>query len=155
MNALIDSEMIQLLYKAAVAGVRADLIVRGAACIRPGQAGLAISKNIRVRSIVGRFLEHSRIYFFANGGQEEVYVGSADLRPRNLDRRVEVLTPIRQTSVVRRLRDEILALYLADNVKARELANDGGYVRAHRAVDEPPISIQQLLAEGMNIDRMP
>jgi polyphosphate kinase len=150
MNNFIDRDMAQLLYKAAVAGVRVDLIVRGACCIRPG---LAISKNIRVRSIVGRFLEHSRIYFFANGGNEEVYVGSADLRPRNLDRRVEVLAPISHPPLIRRLRDEILALYLSDNVKARELQSDGHYLRVSRPSDEPPISIQQLLAEGMSIDR--
>jgi polyphosphate kinase len=148
MNTLIDREMAQLLYKASVAGVRVDLIVRGACSIRPG---LVVSKNIRVRSIVGRFLEHSRIYFFGNGGQEEGYIGSADLRPRNLDRRVEVVAPILNPSLVRRLRDEVLALYLADNVKARELQSDGRYVRAGRAADEPPISIQQLLAEGMTI----
>ena len=152
-NTLIDLEMAQLLYKASVAGVRVDLIVRGACCIRPGLAG--VSNNIRVRSIVGRFLEHSRIYFFANGGNDEVYVGSADLRPRNLDRRVEVLVPLANPSLVRRLRDEILALYLADNVKARELRSDGQYVRVTRAEDEPPLSIQQLLAEGMSIDRIP
>jgi polyphosphate kinase len=145
--------MAQLLYKASVAGVRVDLVVRGACSIRPGLA--SASKNIRVRSIVGRFLEHSRIYFFGNGGNEEVYVGSADLRPRNLDRRVEVLAPIGQSSLIRRLRDEILTLYLADNVKARELLSDGRYVRIDRPDDEPPISIQQLLAEGMNIDRIP
>jgi len=152
-NTLIDLEMAQLLYKASLAGVRVDLIVRGACCIRPGLAG--VSNNIRVRSIVGRFLEHSRIYFFANGGNDEVYVGSADLRPRNLDRRVEVLVPLANPSLVRRLRDEILALYLADNVKARELRSDGQYVRVTRAEDEPPLSIQQLLAEGMSIDRIP
>jgi polyphosphate kinase len=150
MNTLIDREMAQLLYKASVAGVRVDLIVRGACCLRPG---LPVSKNIRVRSIVGRFLEHSRIYFFANGGDEEVYMGSADLRPRNLDRRVEVLVPITHPPLIRRLRDEVLALYLADNVKARELLSDGTYVRVSRPGDEPPISIQQLLAEGMTIDR--
>ena len=84
-----------------------------------------------------------------------MYVGSADLRPRNLDRRVEVLVPLANPSLVRRLRDEILALYLADNVKARELRSDGQYVRVTRAEDEPPLSIQQLLAEGMSIDRIP
>jgi polyphosphate kinase len=149
MNTFIDVEMAQLLYKASVAGVRVDLIVRGVCCIRPGLAG--VSKNVRVRSVVGRFLEHSRIYFFANGGNEEVYVGSADLRPRNLDRRVEVLAPVSHPPLIRRIRDEILALYLADNVKARELLGNGQYVRAKRAEEEPPTSIQQLLAEGMNI----
>jgi polyphosphate kinase len=152
MNTFIDQEMAQLLYKASAAGVRVDLIVRGACSIRPGLA--SASRNIHVRSIVGRFLEHSRIYYFENGGNEEVYLGSADLRPRNLDRRVEVLAPVQHPPLVRRLRDEILALYLADNVKARELRSDGQYVRVKRADDEPPISIQQLLAEGMTIDRI-
>jgi polyphosphate kinase len=152
MNTLIDREMIQLLYKASVSGVRIDLIVRGACCLRPGLS--SVSKNIRVRSIVGRFLEHSRIYFFANGGNPEVYVGSPDLRPRNLDRRIEVLVPI-SNPLVQRVRDELLALYLADNVKARELQSDGKYVQVSRPADEPPISIQQLLAEGMNIDHLP
>jgi polyphosphate kinase len=150
MNTFFDREMAQLVYKASVAGVRVDLVVRGACCVRPGLS--VASKNIRVRSIVGRFLEHSRIYFFGNGGSEEVYLGSADLRPRNLDRRVEVLVPVSDPSLVRRLRDEVLALYLADNVKARELLSDGQYVRAGRPVDEPPISIQQLLAEGMKFE---
>src|SRR5438128_766685 len=98
MNTLIDREMAQLLYKASVAGVRVDLIVRGACCNRPGL--VTVSRNIRVRSIVGRFLEHSRIYFFGNGGNEEVYMGSADLRTRNLDRRVEVLVPIGQPTLI-------------------------------------------------------
>jgi len=150
MNTFIDREMAQLLYKASLAGVRVDLIVRGACCVRPGTV---VSKNIRVRSVVGRFLEHSRIYFFGNGGNDEVYFGSADLRPRNLDRRVEVVVPVLHPPLIRRLRDEILALYLADNVKARELQSDGRYERVNRPTDEPPISIQQLLAEGMAIDR--
>jgi polyphosphate kinase len=149
-NTLIDRGIAQLLYKASVAGVRVDLIVRGACCVRPG---LAVSRNIRVRSIVGRFLEHSRIYFFANGGNEEIYFGSADLRARNLDRRVEVVVPVDHPALVQRIRDEILALYLVDNVKARELQSDGRYIKVLRSESEPPISTQQLLAEGMNIDR--
>lgn len=153
MNTLIDREIAQLLYQASLAGVRIDLIVRGACCLRPGL--LTASKNIRVRSIVGRFLEHSRVYYFRNGGNEEVYVGSADLMPRNLDRRVEVLIPVRDAALIRRIRDEILAVYLADNVKARELLSDGTYERAKLPPGEPPVSAQQLLADGIDIDHSP
>ena len=92
MNALVDMRMIQLLYEASQAGVRVDLLVRGICCLRPGLAG--VSDNIKVTSIVGRFLEHSRIFYFRNAGQEEVYLGSADMMPRNLDRRVEVAFPV-------------------------------------------------------------
>ncbi len=126
-NALVDKPMSRLLYQASQAGVRIDLLVRGMCCLRPGLPG--ISENIRVLSIVGRFLEHSRIYYFRNGGNEQVYLGSADLMPRNLDRRVEVLFPVEDPRLIRRLRDQILAVYLADNVKARLMQADGSYVR--------------------------
>ena len=119
--------MIRLLYNASQAGLRVDLIVRGMCCLRPGVPGL--SENIRVISIVGRFLEHSRIYYFRNGGNEQIYLGSADLMPRNLDRRVEVLFPVENPKLIRQLRDQVLAVYLADNVKAREMQADGTYVR--------------------------
>ena len=119
--------MIRLLYKASQAGVRVDLIVRGMCCLRPGVPGL--SENIRVISIVGRFLEHSRIYYFHNGGNEQIYLGSADLMPRNLDRRVEVLFPVENPKLIRQLRDQVLAIYLADNVKARQMQPDGTYLR--------------------------
>jgi polyphosphate kinase len=151
MNSLVDREMIQLLYQASAAGVRVDLIVRGACSLRPGLP--TASKNIRVRSIVGRLLEHSRIYYFQNGGNDELYIGSADLRPRNLDRRVEVLAPVKDAELLQRLRDEILAVYLADNAKARELLSDGHYDRVTRPEGEPPISAQQLLADGIDIGR--
>ena len=125
MNALEDKEMIRLLYEASAAGVRVDLLVRGLCCLRPGIPG--VSENIVVRSIVGRFLEHSRIYYFRNGGEEEIYAGSADLMPRNLDRRVELLFPILNQKLVRYLRDVVMEKYLADNRKVRIGRPDGTY----------------------------
>ena len=126
-NSLIDKSMIRLLYQASQAGVRVDLIVRGMCCLRPGVPGL--SENIHVISIVGRFLEHSRIYYFHNGGNEQIYLGSADLMPRNLDRRVEILFPVEDPNLIRQLRDQVLAVYLEDNVKARRMQADGTYLR--------------------------
>ena len=127
MNALVDERMIRLLYEASQAGVRVDLLVRGICCLRPGIAN--VSENIRVTSIVGRFLEHSRIFYFRNAGQEEVYLGSADMMPRNLDRRVEVAFPVRDPKLARFLHDEVLAVCLADVVKARHMKPDGTYDR--------------------------
>jgi polyphosphate kinase len=123
MNSLVDKPMIRRLYRASQAGVRVDLLVRGMCCLRPGVPG--VSDLITERSIVGRFLEHSRIYWFRNGGDEEVLLGSADLMPRNLNRRVEILFPVRDKGILRRLRDEILDVYLRDDLKARRLAPDG------------------------------
>jgi polyphosphate kinase len=125
MNALEDPDLIQLLYEASSAGVTVDLLVRGICCLRPGLPG--VSENIRVTSIVGRFLEHSRVFYFRNGGSDEVYLGSADLMPRNLNRRVEVLFPVAAPRLVARLRDEILAPYLADRAAARNMHSDGSY----------------------------
>ena len=130
MNALEDPEMIELLYRASQAGVRVDLLVRGLCCLRPGIAG--VSENIRVISVIGRYLEHSRAYYFRNGGEEQVYAGSADLMPRNLNRRVEILFPVEDPAVVRRIREEILDLYLADSVNAYQMQSDGSYTRAPR-----------------------
>lgn len=124
-NRLTDLRIIAALYEAAQAGVEIDLIVRGACMLRPGVAGL--SETIRVRSIVGRFLEHSRIFYFGNGGEEEIYIGSADWMRRNLDRRVEVATPILDPQLRTHLKDEVLGAYLRDNVKARVLTSDGNY----------------------------
>ena len=107
--------------------MKIDLLVRGLCCLRPGLPG--ISETITVTSVVGRFLEHSRVYYFHNGGKEEVFVGSADLMPRNLSRRVEVLFPVEDRKLIRRLRDEILGTYMADNVKGRRMEPDGTYVR--------------------------
>lgn len=127
MNALEDPPMIHLLYQAAQAGVKIDLLVRGICCLRPGVPG--VSENIRVTSIVGRFLEHSRIYYFQNGGAEEVYLGSADLMRRNLSHRVEIIFPVEHSRLVQRLK-EILNVYLADQAQARYLQSDGSYTRS-------------------------
>ncbi len=127
MNALLDKNVILALYRASQAGVQIDLIVRGICALRPGIRG--VSDNIRVRSIVGRFLEHSRIFYFANDEDEEVYLGSADWMPRNLYERVEVLFPVRDPLLQERIKREILDAYLADNMKARILHPDGSYAR--------------------------
>jgi polyphosphate kinase len=132
MNALLDKNIIQALYRASQAGVEIDLIVRGICALRPGVRG--VSDRIRVRSIVGRFLEHSRIYYFANGGEEEIYIGSADWMPRNLYERVEVLVPLRDEFLRERVRREILDAYLADNRKARILLPDANYIRAWQPI---------------------
>ena len=128
MNALLDKNVVQALYRASQAGVEIDLIVRGICSLRPGVRG--VSDHIRVRSIVGRFLEHSRIYYFLNAGEEEIYVGSADWMPRNLYERVEVLVPLRDEFLRERVHHEILDTYLADNRKARVLLPDSTYIRA-------------------------
>jgi polyphosphate kinase len=127
MNALIDTKIIRKLYEASRAGVRIDLLVRGICCLRPGVPG--ISENIRVISILDRFLEHSRVYYFHNGGNPEIYSGSADWMPRNFKKRAEILYPIENTEVKARIIKEILMTYLKDNVKARLMQPDGSYVR--------------------------
>jgi polyphosphate kinase len=130
-NALLDQPVIEALYRASRAGVEIDLIIRGACALRPNVKGL--SHRIRVRSIVGRFLEHSRILYFENGGEPDIYLGSADWMPRNLHERVEVIFPIRDPALRERLFGEILQSYLRDNEKARILRQDGSYARAYRA----------------------
>jgi len=132
MNALLDKNVVQALYRASQAGVEIDLIVRGICALRPGVRG--VSDHIRVRSIVGRFLEHSRIYYFANGGDEQIYIGSADWMARNLYERVEVLVPLQDELLRERAHHEILDAYLADNRKARILLPDGNYIRAWQPV---------------------
>ena len=127
MNSLTDPRVIELLYAASRAGVRVDLIVRGICCLRPGIPG--ISENIRVISIVGRFLEHSRVFYFANSGKPELYLSSADLMGRNLDRRVELMFPIDDPGMVQQIKDEVLLSALADRVRARSLAANGTYTR--------------------------
>ena len=153
-NALVDGPLIKEFYRASQAGVRVDLLVRGICCLRPGVEG--ISDNTTVYSIVGRYLEHSRLYYFRNGGEEQIYMGSADLMPRNLNRRVEILFPIEDRALIRHLRDKILAIYLADNVKNRRLLSDGSYVRVRPAEGEPEINAQERLADhamsGLAID---
>jgi polyphosphate kinase len=123
--------VIQALYRASQAGVQIDLIVRGMCALVPGVRG--VSDRIRVRSIVGRFLEHSRIFYFENGGDAEAWLGSADWMPRNLYDRVETLFPIRDPMMCQRLSDEILAAYLADTEKSRILLPDANYIRAYDA----------------------
>jgi polyphosphate kinase len=124
-NRLADLQIVEKLYEASRAGVKIDLIVRGICILRPGIPGL--SENIRVRSVVGRFLEHSRVFWFANGGEEELYIGSADWMTRNLKHRVEVVTPVNDQKAKRFLRDVLLDAYLTDNTQARELQPDGSY----------------------------
>ncbi|MBI5953500.1 MAG: polyphosphate kinase 1 [Chloroflexi bacterium] len=126
-NSLVDPEMIRLLYQASQAGVQVDLLVRGMCCLRPGIKG--VSENIRVISIVGRYLEHSRVFYFQNDGREEIYLGSADLMQRNLNRRVEVVFPVESKTHIRHLRDRVLETYLKDNASARILQADGTYTR--------------------------
>ncbi len=126
-NAIVDPHFIALLYEASQAGVKVDLFVRSMCCLRPGIKG--VSENIHVISIVGRYLEHSRVYYFHNGGQEEIYLGSADLMPRNLDHRVEVVFPVEDPAHIRHLRDDILDAYLRDQARSRVMQPDGTYYR--------------------------
>jgi len=141
MNALVDKKMIKLLYKASQAGVKIDLICRSMCGLRPGIEGL--SENIRVVSLLGRFLEHSRIYYFHNAGEEEIYMGSADLMPRNLNNRVEVIFPVSDPSIIRRIRDTILKTYLADNVKAHLMDADGVFTRLEPNEDDESLAPQE------------
>jgi polyphosphate kinase len=145
MNSLSDYPMIEELYRAAQAGVKIDLIIRGICCLRPGIPG--VSENIRVISIVGRFLEHARLYYFAHGSEAEdeiVYSGSGDLMRRNLDFRVEVLFPIEDPQLLEHVRDNILGIQLRDNVRARELQRDGSYTRLSPTSDHPPVDSQAI-----------
>jgi len=141
MNALVDVEMIETLYAASQAGVEIDLIVRGICCLRPGVPG--VSDRIRVISIVGRFLEHSRIYFFQNSGQAEYYIGSADWMPRNFDRRVEAVAPIDDRQLHPRLKS-LLETCLTDNRQAWELRPDGTYVQ-RKPDNEPERAAHRIL----------
>ena len=145
-NGLIDSDIIATLYKASIAGVKIDLNIRGLCCLRPGVSG--VSENIRVTSIVDRFLEHSRIYYFENGGKPEMYMGSSDMMPRNLLARVEVLFPVLDPTMLELVRDRILRVHLDDNVKARVLQSDGSYARATRHPGEKKLRSQKWFIEN-------
>jgi polyphosphate kinase len=143
LNSFTDPELIDAVYDVAAAGVRVDLLVRGICCLRPGVPGL--SENVRVTSVVGRFLEHSRIFWFENGGEAEGLIGSADLMGRNLDRRIETLVPVTRPALVRHLYDGILRVYLDDTVNAWEMAPDGTYQRRMPAPNAAPFSSQEWL----------
>ncbi len=143
MNALVDPEIIRALYKASVAGARIELIIRGICCLRPGVQGL--SENIRVRSIVGRFLEHTRVFYFLNGGDEKVFCSSADWMPRNLHHRVEASFPIEEKRPKDQIVKQGLLNYLSDNVQAWILQPDGSYKRARPGSHKPRCAQQQLL----------
>ena len=143
-NALTEPKLIRALYKASIAGVSIDLIVRGVCCLRPGVEG--VSQNIRVRSIIGRFLEHSRAYWFANDGEPQLYLASADLMERNLDRRVESAFPIEGKKLQQRVRD-VLQLYLNDNTSALLMQSDGQYVHPQLASGETSRDVQAQLLE--------
>ena len=143
MNALVDAGMIRMLYQASQAGVKIDLIVRGICSLRPGVPGL--SDNIQVISVVGRFLEHSRIYYFHNHGKEIIYLGSADLMPRNLNQRVEVLFPVEDPNLIRHLRDEVLDVYLREDIKAWRMNSDGEYVHTPPDDEEGTLDVQYWL----------
>ncbi len=140
-NSLVDPHMIQLLYQASQAGVQVDLLVRGMCCLRPGIKG--VSENIRVISIVGRYLEHSRLFYFHNDGRENIYLGSADLMTRNLNHRVEVVFPVESKDHIKYLRHHVLDTYLKDNTRARILQSDGTYTRLIPEAGKDMIDVQE------------
>ena len=149
MNSLVDFHCIKALYEASQAGVKIDIQARGICCLRPGVKG--ISDNISVTSVVGRFLEHPRIYYFRNGGKEEILLGSADLMPRNLYRRVETLFPVEDERIKASIKDEILNIHLRDNVKARMMMPDGSYQRVERADGEEALNSQEWMIKNRGI----
>ncbi|MDW5562981.1 MAG: polyphosphate kinase 1 [Methanomassiliicoccus sp.] len=149
LNALIDKEIIDALYRASVAGVKIDLNIRGMCCLRPGIKG--ISENIRVTSIVGRFLEHSRIYYFRNGGNDEILLGSSDLMPRNLNKRIEILFPVQDERIRKNILDHILQIHLDDNVKGRWMKADGSYERMMPKPGGPRVDSQEWMIEHRGI----
>ncbi len=147
-NAIVDRCFIGLLYEASQAGVKVDLLVRSMCCLRPGVKG--VSENINVVSIVGRYLEHSRVYYFYNGGEEEIYMSSADLMTRNLDHRVEVMFPIENVEHIRYVRDKMLDIYLKDNTRARVMQEDGMYMRLKPSNENKAMDVQEFF---MNYSR--
>jgi polyphosphate kinase len=144
-NSLSDKACIKALYRASQAGVKVDLQVRGICCLRPGIPD--VSENVTVTSLVGRFLEHPRILYFYNHGDEEILLGSADLMPRNLDRRVEQLFPIEDPQLQESIRDQILFVHLKDNLQARCMLPDGSYERVQPQEGEPELDSQQWMIE--------
>ncbi|MCB1742889.1 MAG: RNA degradosome polyphosphate kinase, partial [Gammaproteobacteria bacterium] len=151
MNALIERKVIEALYAASAAGVQIDLIVRGVCALRPGLPG--VSENIRVRSIVGRFLEHTRVFYFENGGQPRLFGASADWMDRNLYRRVETCFPIEEPTLKQRVVDELM-IYLRDNMQAWELGADGTYTRVQHE-QAPALSAQAWLLERLAENPLP
>jgi polyphosphate kinase len=147
MNSLVDPKVIRALYRASMAGVPVSLGVRGICCLRPGVAG--ISHNIRVSSVVGRFLEHSRAFAFGVGDDEEIYIASADWMPRNFFRRVELMTPILDPQAKEKIRQEVFEPIRADNSRARDLMSDGTYVRRTPAPGAPVADAQQMLLDRL------
>lgn len=146
MNSLVDPEIIANLYKASQVGVKIDLIIRGICCLRPGLKD--VSENIKVVSVIGRYLEHSRIFYFYNNGKEELYIGSADWMPRNLNRRVEAITPVEDPDLAKELQ-EILGILLSDNRQAWDLQADGQYIQRHPTENSPELGSHKILMEAV------
>ena len=140
LNALVDPEVIEALYEASNAGVKIDLIIRGVCCLRPGVAGM--SEHIKVMSIVGRFLEHSRVYYFGRSGKPDVLIGSADAMRRNLDRRIEVLVPVESPNLISHIRERILDTCLKDNAQSWDMDAAGNYIRRQAAKGQKPFDSQ-------------
>ena len=147
MNALVDPKVIRALYRASGAGVPIALAVRGICCLRPGVPG--VSDRIQVSSVVGRFLEHSRVFAFGVGEEEEIFISSADWMPRNFFRRVELMAPILDERAKEKIRQEILEPIARDNSRARDLQSDGTYVRRVPSAGEPPADAQQNLIDKL------
>jgi len=147
MNSLVDARVIHELYRASAAGVAIELAVRGICCLRSGVAG--VSENIRVSSVVGRFLEHSRAFAFGVGDEEQIFISSADWMPRNFFRRVEIMLPVLAESTREKIRQEVFEPFLTDNSRARDLLPDGTYVRRSPAAGEPVRDAQQGLVERL------